>query len=346
MEMKQKQILTFMRAHLLLSDANHQCVIAVAPGASPILYSTLEHGADAAAACAAVGARLRLLLQQEAEAAAAARRDGGGAARPPPALSAALSRALCYIHRHQRAAAGGGAAALLAAAGGGAGAGALADADADGGAPSASSAPKGVAGHAAHARRRAKPRILVISAAPDSPPQYIPTMNAIFSAQRAGAAVDAIALGGYDAAGAAAAAAAGGGGAGGSPAGGGSAYLQQAAHLTGGLYVRPSRPEALLQYLLTAFAADTATRAHLDIAQPAGVDYRASCFCHKRVVDTGFICSVCLSIFCKDNMRLAACPTCKSEFGARAGGGGGGAGGGAAARGGGGAAAAKGAGGG
>lgn len=29
-----------------------------------------------------------------------------------------------------------------------------------------------------------------------------------------------------------------------------SAFLQQAAHVTGGLYLRPSRPRALLQYLL------------------------------------------------------------------------------------------------
>jgi hypothetical protein len=42
---------------------------------------------------------------------------------------------------------------------------------------------------------------------------------------------------------------------------------------------------------------------------------------------------VCLSIFCKDNMRLPRCPTCKSAFASRGGaagpggGGGGGAGG-------------------
>lgn len=66
---------------------------------------------------------------------------------------------------------------------------------------------------------------------------------------------------------------------------------------------------------------DTTTRAYLNVYQPTGVDYRASCFCHKRVIDTGFICSVCLSIFCKDNMRLPACPTCKSTFAGRGGGG-------------------------
>jgi hypothetical protein len=48
---------------------------------------------------------------------------------------------------------------------------------------------------------------------PDAPSQYVAVMNAIFSAQRAEVAVDALVLGAD------------------------SAYLQQAAHLTGGLYV-------------------------------------------------------------------------------------------------------------
>lgn len=25
------------------------------------------------------------------------------------------------------------------------------------------------------------------------------------------------------------------------------------------------------------------------------VDFRAACFCHKKVVDVGFVCSICLS---------------------------------------------------
>lgn len=60
------------------------------------------------------------------------------------------------------------------------------------------------------------------------PAQYIPTMNAIFAAQRCGVLIDACYLGASQ-----------------------SAFLQQAAHLTGGLYLRPARPAGLLQYLLT-----------------------------------------------------------------------------------------------
>ena len=34
---------------------------------------------------------------------------------------------------------------------------------------------------------------------------------------------------------------------------------------------------------------------------------RAACFCHRQLVDVGYVCSVCLSIFCKFN---PVCTTC------------------------------------
>ncbi|KAL2015696.1 hypothetical protein VTK56DRAFT_5014 [Thermocarpiscus australiensis] len=41
------------------------------------------------------------------------------------------------------------------------------------------------------------------------------------------------------------------------------------------------------------------------------VDFRAACFCHRSVVDTGFVCSVCLSIFCEvpDGGECLTCGT-------------------------------------
>lgn len=41
------------------------------------------------------------------------------------------------------------------------------------------------------------------------------------------------------------------------------------------------------------------------------VDFRAACFCHRNVVDTGFVCSVCLSIFCSvpDGAECLTCGT-------------------------------------
>jgi transcription initiation factor TFIIH subunit 3 len=159
--------------------------------------------------------------------------------------------------------------------------------------------------HSAGRRRGAPPpRILCLVRTADTPLQYIPIMNAIFAAQRTGVVVDACVVGGAD-----------------------SAFLQQAAHLTGGVYLRATRPAALLQQLLGGFVSDSCTRRMLALGgwSSAAVDYRASCFCHKTVIDTGYVCSVCLSIFCKANMRLQACPTCGSAFKQQARKGGGGA---------------------
>ncbi|CAI5992999.1 unnamed protein product [Closterium sp. NIES-65] len=86
-----------------------------------------------------------------------------------------------------------------------------------------------------------------------------------------------------------------------------SAFLQQAAFLTGGLYLHSTRPNALLQDLLLVFGVDQFSRDFITLPQPSAVDFRASCFCHKRPVDMGFVCSVCLSIFCSPARTCATC---------------------------------------
>jgi transcription initiation factor TFIIH subunit 3 len=169
-----------------------------------------------------------------------------------------------------------------------------------------------------------RPRILCMWGSPDAPSQYVAVMNAIFSAQRAEVAVDALVLGAD------------------------SAYLQQAAHLTGGLYMRAGGSSSTasvggstgagargtasaaaqgsgllsglaaghaggaLQYLLSVFSADTVTRGMLRVHQPQGVDFRASCFCHKRPIDIGHVCSVCLAIFCQP---IPQCEICEYTWG-------------------------------
>ncbi len=163
--------------------------------------------------------------------------------------------------------------------------------------------------HQRGGRPRGRPRVLCMLGSPDASMQYIPVMNAIFSAQRAEVVVDAVVLAAED-----------------------SSFLQQAAHLTGGLYFRPACAAALLGVLLNYFVCDTATRKQLDVTQELGVDFRASCFCHKYVIETGYVCSVCLSIFCQPSR---ACTTCGTAFTAAAAGQGGGAAAVAAARGGG-----------
>ncbi|XP_062078009.1 general transcription and DNA repair factor IIH subunit TFB4 isoform X3 [Humulus lupulus] len=91
-----------------------------------------------------------------------------------------------------------------------------------------------------------------------------------------------------------------------------SAFLQQASYITGGVYLKPQQPDGLFQYLSTVFATDLHSRAFLQLPKSVGVDFRASCFCHKKTIDMGYICSVCLSIFCKHHKK---CSTCGSVFG-------------------------------
>lgn len=114
-------------------------------------------------------------------------------------------------------------------------------------------------------------RILIISVSGDLANQYIPVMNSIFAAQRKRIPIDILKLAGD------------------------TVLLQQASDATGGVYMKPARPEGLLQYLMMAFLPDVTARKSLVVPSAGGVDFRAACFCHRKVVDIGFVCSVCLS---------------------------------------------------
>lgn len=131
-------------------------------------------------------------------------------------------------------------------------------------------------------------RILCLQGSPDAPYQYISVMNSIFSAQRNGVVIDACVVGSQH-----------------------SAFLQQATHITGGIYMKPPQPDGLFEYLMMVFTTDLFSRQFLQLPRPVGVDFRASCFCHKKTIDMGFVCSVCLSIFCKHHQT---CSTCGATF--------------------------------
>lgn len=133
-----------------------------------------------------------------------------------------------------------------------------------------------------------KPRILVLSVSPDSSFQYIPLMNCIFSAQKASIPIDVCKIYGEE-----------------------TAFLQQASNITGGVYVQVNNPQALLEHLMMAFLPDRYSRNFLNLPTQDQVDFRAACFCHKQIVDIGFVCSVCLSIFCRWS---PVCSTCKTKF--------------------------------
>ncbi|KAI0384656.1 transcription factor Tfb4 [Hypomontagnella monticulosa] len=133
-------------------------------------------------------------------------------------------------------------------------------------------------------------RILVLSVSDSEPAQYIPTMNAVFAASHARIPVDTLSLHGTP------------------------TFLQQAAFITSGTFLSAaSNPRGLLSYLMFGFLADAEARKSLVAPTQDSVDFRAACFCHRNVVDTGFVCSICLSIFC-EVPRDAECLTCGTKL--------------------------------
>jgi len=141
-------------------------------------------------------------------------------------------------------------------------------------------------------------RILILSASPDNSAQYIPTMNAIFAAQRLGIPIDVLTLASA------------------------STFLQQAADATGGIHLARTTQAShagLLQTLMLGFLPDPTARQNLILpaqssgSSAGGVDFRAACFCHRRIVDVGFVCSICLSIFCEP-VPDGTCLTCGSHL--------------------------------
>ncbi|ORY06644.1 TFIIH subunit Tfb4/p34 [Clohesyomyces aquaticus] len=143
------------------------------------------------------------------------------------------------------------------------------------------------------ARETLTSRILIVSVSGDLANQYIPVMNSIFAAQRKRIPIDILKLAGD------------------------TVLLQQASDATGGVYMKPERPEGLLQYLMMAFLPDATARRSLVMPSAGGVDFRAACFCHRKVVDIGFVCSVCLSIFCTPELPSNLCLTCGSYLSLR-----------------------------
>ncbi|TQD91099.1 hypothetical protein C1H46_023333 [Malus baccata] len=131
-------------------------------------------------------------------------------------------------------------------------------------------------------------QILCLQGSSDGPEQYVAIMNSIFSAQRSMVPIDSCYMGSSN-----------------------SAFLQQASYITGGVYLKPQQPNGLFQYLSTVFATDLHSRAFLQLPKSLGVDFRASCFCHKKTIDMGYICSVCLSIFCKHHKKCSTCGVLK-----------------------------------
>ena len=133
-----------------------------------------------------------------------------------------------------------------------------------------------------------KSRIFVLSVSQDGPAQYVSMMNCIFAAQSQGTLVDVCRIGS-----------------------GSSVFLSQASSITGGVYLENIKLDQLVQHLLHIYLPDVSLRNLLCVSGNDEIDFRASCFCHKKHIDIGYVCSVCLSVYCSVQHE---CGTCHQRF--------------------------------
>lgn len=78
-----------------------------------------------------------------------------------------------------------------------------------------------------------------------------------------------------------------------------------------------------------SFLPGAAVRKHLNRPSQDDVDLRAACFCHRKIIDVGYVCSICLSSTCSCGSQVKSgsqsrrpvfcapvpvCTTCKTKF--------------------------------
>ncbi|KAL0860980.1 hypothetical protein ABMA27_009509 [Loxostege sticticalis] len=134
---------------------------------------------------------------------------------------------------------------------------------------------------------RMNSRVLIVTGSSDTAAQYINYMNVFFTAQKQQVLIDVCSLDKH------------------------LSLLQQGCDITGGLYLLVPSLEGLLQYLLWVFLPEVSERTKLVLPGRGRVDYRAACFCHRELLTIGYVCSVCLSVFCKFS---PICTTCHTVF--------------------------------
>jgi len=138
-----------------------------------------------------------------------------------------------------------------------------------------------------------KSDIIILKSSPDDHMQYLSLINCAFGAQKINVSINGITMK-KD-----------------------SILLQQAAEITGGLYFKIDEINHVLNSLLSViglFDKDLFPTNNDNNNSKSGeiqFDHRASCFCHHKLISTGFACSVCFSIFCK---KMPLCIICGTKF--------------------------------
>ncbi|WKX98314.1 hypothetical protein Q1695_013751 [Nippostrongylus brasiliensis] len=126
-------------------------------------------------------------------------------------------------------------------------------------------------------------RVVIVAMTVDFGTEHGPLMNLFFSAAKHGICVDVVSLV--------------------EP----SPLLQQAADITGGIFLQVEKPNKLLSSMMTHLLSDPSSRSLFSQPTLNEVDYRASCVCHHELVSSGWVCSVCLSVLCQFTPICKAC---------------------------------------
>ena len=143
-------------------------------------------------------------------------------------------------------------------------------------------------------------RIVIISCTSDQSSsyasQYMNFMNCFFTSQKLGVTIDACIAGDDSYAPTSL------------PS---TSLLQQGCDLTDGTYLKVPNISSFLEYLLWCLLPDSSMRSQLVLPARQKVSHSAACFCHRNIIEIGFVCSVCLSIFCSFS---PICSTCHTIF--------------------------------
>ncbi|XGW18048.1 hypothetical protein V3C99_002558 [Haemonchus contortus] len=126
-------------------------------------------------------------------------------------------------------------------------------------------------------------RVVIVTMTVDFGTEHGPLMNLFFSAAKHGICVDVVSLV--------------------EP----SPLLQQAADITGGIFLQAEKPSKLLSSMMMHLLGDPSSRSLFPQPILKEVDYRASCVCHHELVSSGWVCSVCLSVLCQFTPICKAC---------------------------------------
>lgn len=86
--------------------------------------------------------------------------------------------------------------------------------------------------------------------------------------------------------------------------------LQQGCDLTGGRYIRIHKVSTLLEHLFWMMLPSSKERPSYVLPPKLKISPPAACFCHRKILEVGYVCSVCVSIFCQ---YQPYCSTCNSN---------------------------------